>query len=372
MKKLILSGISIFAVMSSSAEAQDGKLYVGVDGFASFLGKEKSVGVPLELQNDFKTGTGFAGIVGYDFGQFRLEGEIGKHYHKPKNITVINDGGLGLVSGSAAGGKSNMTHYMANAVIDLESPLADIDIEPFIGAGLGVSNIAWNNMTTAGAALPYTHGSDNVFAYQAFAGFRVPISREVDISLKYRYLGSGDADRVDRLGGAFKSSYNSHDIVFGISYKFGVKEDTRAAKMPQPVTPAPQIVPDPTPVAEIAPSAPAPMPEANKGPYSIYFEWDSSFISSAAREVLRSAIIESDKVDQITIKVDGHADRSGPTGYNDNLSFERATAVREAMIANGVDVDKILIEGHGERMPEVATADGVRERHNRRVTIVLN
>ncbi len=91
-----------------------------------------------------------------------------------------------------------------------------------------------------------------------------------------------------------------------------------------------------------------------------------------ARDVIRKVIVESGKLDQNRLQVDGHAGRSGPNGYNDNLSFERATAVKEFMIANGVDATKILIEGHGEREPEITTDDGIRERRNRRVTIDLN
>lgn len=374
MKKLIIVGLSTVSLAGGNAQAQDGNIYAGLDGFASLLGTEKSDGSTLDVQNKFTFGGGFAGIVGYDFGQFRLEGEIGKHYHNAKSYTVNNAAGLGITSGNATAGKSNMTHYMVNAVIDIDGPFADKNIEPFIGAGLGLSNVAWNNMTARGNAAAYTHGSDNVFAYQAFAGFSVPVNENIDISLKYRYLGTNDANRTDRLGQAFKTSYDAHDFVLGFRYKFGARNDDRMAKMPQPLPAVAEKSPepDPTPVADIAPAAPAPAPVIDRGPYSVYFDWDSSFVDTNARDVIRKALVESAKADQIIIKVDGYADRSGPTGYNDNLSFERANAVKETLIANGVDKDKILIDGHGERSPEVETDDGVRERRNRRVIIQLN
>lgn len=376
---MVLCGVSAIALMGSAAYAQEnnGNVYVEIDGFISFLGTEKADGAVLQLQNKFKTGGGFAGIVGYDFGQIRLEGEIGKHYHLAETFTVTNDAGLGLTSGTAANGKSNATHYMINTIYDFDDGIGDTDFEPFVGAGLGLSSVAWNNFTAPGGGAPYTSGSDDVFTYQAFAGVRVPIASNVDLSLKYRYLGTSDADRLDSAGDAFRTSYNVHDVVVGITYKFGGKSNTQAAKAPQPVPvamaqPAPEPVPDPTPVANIAPAAPAPMPEVDRGPYSIYFDWDSSYIGTDAREILRQAIIESEKVEQITILINGHADRSGPNGYNDSISFKRATAVKETLIANGVAADKIIIDGHGERMPLVPTDDGVKERQNRRVTIELN
>ncbi len=377
MKKIILCGVAATALVGTSAQAQEGNWYGGLDGYLSFLGQEKSESNTHDIQNRYKTGGGFAGKFGYDFGQIRLEGEIGKHFNSAKEFTIVNDAGLGLSNGSATNGKANVTHYMMNAVLDLDDIVGSDAVEPFIGGGLGVADLALQNLTPAGSTLPYVNGSSTEFAYQAFAGVRVPLSDAVDASLNYRYMGTNDASLVDRLGANFNASYDVHDIVLGISYKFGVKKNDEMAKKPQPISVAQRPVqeaapvPDPTPVADIAPAAPAPAPVIDKGPYSIYFDWDSSYVSTAAREVIRKAIIESTKAEQITIQVDGYADRSGPTGYNDNLSFERATAVKETLIANGVSADKILIEGYGERMPEVPTDDGVREQKNRRVIIKL-
>ena len=364
--------------INAQAQEQSGNWYAGVDGFASFLGNERASRSNLNVLNDYKTGAGFAGIFGYDFGSLRLETEIGKHYNNLEQISVVTDTTLGLSSGSATGGKSDATHYMFNAVFDLDSVFDDLALNPFIGAGLGVSTLKLNGHATAGSQAYVLDSGENLLTYQAFAGLRTPLSDNVDLSLKYRFMGTNDADLVDRLSQTFSYTTDIHDVVVGITYKFGPKKNTRTAIRPDPITPAPAraTVPDPTPVAEIAPAAaaptPPPAPVIDKGPYAIYFDWDSSFISQDARQIIRKAMQESVKADQITIQVDGHADRSGPNGYNDNLSFERAKAVKEFIIANGIDASKILIDGHGERNPEVTTADGVREQRNRRVTIKLN
>ncbi len=377
MKKLFLGSISAIALIGTQTHAQEGNWYAGVDGYVSFLGSESATRADLNVLNAYNTGGGFAGLLGYDFGTLRLEGELGKHYNNLERLAVTTDATLGLASGTATGGRTHSTHYMFNAVIDLDELSGDMAFEPFIGGGLGVATVKLQQLAVA-AAPAYVNASDDALAYQLFAGVRTALSDNVDLSLKYRYMDTNDGDPLDRLGNSFKSSYNVHDVGLGLTYKFGAVKRDEVAKAPQPVAieprPAPEPRPDPAPVAEIAPAAPPPPPPPmiNKGPYSIYFEWDSAFVDMDAREVIRQAIIESGKIEQVTIQVDGHADRSGPNGYNDNLSFERATAVKEAMIANGVDEDMIMIEGHGERMPEVMTDDGVRERQNRRVTIILN
>jgi outer membrane protein OmpA-like peptidoglycan-associated protein len=67
----------------------------------------------------------------------------------------------------------------------------------------------------------------------------------------------------------------------------------------------------------------------------------------------------------------GHADRSGPTNYNQRLSERRAEAVKSALVREGVPGNIIQTSGRGENENLVATADGVREPRNRRVEIVF-
>lgn len=329
---------------------------------------------------NFKNGGGFAGIVGYDFGKMRLEAEIGKHFHTVGSFGINNDAGLGLAGTNATSGKSNLTHYMVNAVIDIENTFNNSNIEPFIGAGLGAATQKWSEMVVAGSALPYGGGSDTDLAYQAFAGLRVPVAESVDFTVKYRYLSKIDANMSDRLGGRFYASYDVHDFGVGLTYYFGAKKSNEMDKKPQPImTPVakPEPAPKPAPVVETPPApapAPAPMPkpiEINKGPYSVYFDFNSSAISSMASSTIKDAAMESEKADDIMIEVSGYADRSGADSYNDALARKRADMVRNALIAESVNGSTISITSYGENQNQVNTADGVKEDRNRRVVILL-
>ena len=77
------------------------------------------------------------------------------------------------------------------------------------------------------------------------------------------------------------------------------------------------------------------------------------------------------KGDFVKITLTGHADRSGPAGYNQRLSVRRANAAKAVLVQLGVDAKNITAIGKGETQPLVPTADGVREPRNRRVEIMF-
>jgi outer membrane protein OmpA-like peptidoglycan-associated protein len=110
--------------------------------------------------------------------------------------------------------------------------------------------------------------------------------------------------------------------------------------------------------------------------FVVYFEWDSSTLTSQASAVIDQAVANVSAREDCTtgtVTVVGHTDSSGQSAYNLRLSARRASIVAAALEARGIDASLITADGRGETELAVSTRDGVREPLNRRseVTIIV-
>lgn len=83
-------------------------------------------------------------------------------------------------------------------------------------------------------------------------------------------------------------------------------------------------------------------------------------------EVIKSVLAARPAAEIVVI---GHTDTVGELEANDALSAERATTVRDQLLAAGIPAASMEVAGRGEREPLVKTADGVDEPRNRRVEV---
>lgn len=110
----------------------------------------------------------------------------------------------------------------------------------------------------------------------------------------------------------------------------------------------------------------------SKGPFTIYFEFDSADIRGGkAGGALVKAMRAVKAHKPSSVVVVGHTDSAGRNAYNQKLAAKRAEAVRDALAVLGVDESLIDPVSVGESGQEKKTKDGVREDANRRVTIKL-
>ncbi|HEX9771506.1 MAG TPA: OmpA family protein [Kiloniellales bacterium] len=126
--------------------------------------------------------------------------------------------------------------------------------------------------------------------------------------------------------------------------------------------------PEPEPMAE---EAPPPAPEPPARDYLVYFDFDKTDIRVDAASILDRVVEAMATLGSNSISLTGHADRAGPSEYNQTLSVNRALAVREFLEAKGITTG-ISTSGKGETDPRVPTPDGVKEQENRRVEIRIN
>ncbi len=298
MRKYLLAATAAAAVVSTPAMARDGSVYVGIEGgilfpkdndadaFADFTTTQVPT-TPLAAAPadttyqdifgvDYKRGYDVDAIIGYDFGIFRLEGEIG--YKKSKvdkfeidnsdiaalNLALNRPSGTGdpLAPGLPAlsandfdlNGNIKVWSAMVNGLVDF----GDEDgLSFYVGGG-------------AGRARAKAFGdSDSAWAFQGIVGARYALSRNVDLGLKYRYFqtaklnfsedpiavnGNGDAVIVGTtpvvtttnavLFPDFEQKFRSHSLLASLTFNFGGRDEV--------------VAPPPPPVVEVAPPPPPP------------------------------------------------------------------------------------------------------------------
>jgi OmpA-OmpF porin, OOP family len=123
-----------------------------------------------------------------------------------------------------------------------------------------------------------------------------------------------------------------------------------------------------------APPPPPPPPPAAVAPptrvFTVYFGWNRSWVGPVGVEILKQAAAVYHAGGVVTVHVTGYTDTSGSAAYNQRLSQRRAWHVARILTHMGVPPRAMAVSGRGENDLAVPTPNGVREPHNRRVTVV--
>ncbi|MBA4010205.1 MAG: flagellar motor protein MotB, partial [Erythrobacter sp.] len=220
--------------LTTPAMARDGQWYIQGDG-GVMLVENQSIDVNDAEGNaaaDYDTGYDFGGLVGYDFGSFRLEAEAS---YRAADLSEVTGGSLGLANNPLATapggfttftgtrealGEINALSFMLNGLFDFGD---DDGVQGFVGGGVGVARVDMEGRVNANGPGVWDD-SDTGFAWQLLAGVRAPINDTWDVGLKYRYFRAPDINLVDPLGRDLTTSLTSHSILGSITYNFGGEE----------------------------------------------------------------------------------------------------------------------------------------------------
>ena len=365
MRKLAVVLALASTALASPALARDKSWYVGVEGGAMIVEDiHYDIGnVDRAGSVDHDYGWDVDGVVGYDLGAFRVEGEVG--YRRATIDTYRSSvatpafgaaGALGAVptgTFNGAGGSTSALSFMVNGLLDFGE---DDGVQGFVGGGVGVARVKERvGLNTYG---DFLDDSDTGFAYQGLAGVRAPLTDHVDVSIKYRFFTVDKVRLIDVSNAEYNGKFRSHSILGGLTYNFG---------SPTPPPPPPVETPPPPPPPVQAP--PPPEVVCSPGPFIVFFEWDKSDITPEAASILDNAVTQYQSCGNAQVMLAGHADRSGSASYNVGLSQRRADSVKGYLTAHGITDGVIQTQAFGESRPRVETADGVREVQNRRVEV---
>ncbi|NPV12278.1 MAG: OmpA family protein [Ignavibacteria bacterium] len=103
--------------------------------------------------------------------------------------------------------------------------------------------------------------------------------------------------------------------------------------------------------------------------YGVNFKKNSAEILQESLPVLQQVLEVLKSSSNINIRIEGHTDNVGSAEYNLKLSRERADAVKEFLIKNGIEQNRISVIGKGEEFPIADNETEIGRSLNRRVEI---
>jgi OmpA-OmpF porin, OOP family len=405
MRKLAIVVALSSTAIATPALARDGAWYVGGD-FGAMIVEDThfDVGTTEDaIIVDHEYGYDGAGFVGYDLGAFRIEAEVAYKRARIDEIeTVLALPGQNTPGRTtsqtflnAGGGNTTALSFMVNGLLDFGD---DDGISGFLGGGVGMARVNFNNQRAFSNQGAFLDDSDTRFAWQLLAGVRQAISDNVDVTVRYRFFNVSDLEMVGFGGRDMTTRLRTHSLLGGLTFNFGgaaPEPDMMTCPngtevlvgTPCPVPPQPMDrCPDGTmvPAGSACPAPPPPptprcpdgrevanVSQCTVGPFIVFFDWDRSEITPQAAAILDNAASQYQQTGNAQVVLAGHADRSGSDQYNVGLSQRRADNVRQYLAGRGIPDGSMRTEAFGESRPLVETADGVREPQNRRVEITF-
>jgi opacity protein-like surface antigen len=180
-------------------------------------GRLTQYGTSVSSPVDFDTGLAFDAAFGWAFNQYAaLDFETGFIGAKINNVP-------GYIS-------DNSRLYNVPLLVNftLSYPIPRTILVPYIGAGVGGSDMVFDTDQFGPSTADYVTGSENdvEFAGQVFAGLRFRFSRNFSLDLGYKYFATGDPTfsypNINAPGN-FNVGFRgvrTHSVLFGLVWKF--------------------------------------------------------------------------------------------------------------------------------------------------------
>mgnify|MGYP001261678048 CR=1 FL=1 len=104
----------------------------------------------------------------------------------------------------------------------------------------------------------------------------------------------------------------------------------------------------------------------------VLFDYDSAKLDSSAKIMLdaQSRFLRANT--DLNFIVEGHCDERGTREYNLALGEQRATAVRDYLVIQGIDPDRIKVISYGKEKPAVVGSNSMAWSKNRRAVTVID
>ena len=104
---------------------------------------------------------------------------------------------------------------------------------------------------------------------------------------------------------------------------------------------------------------------------TILFNVGKASFKDETDQVLQAMVAIFKEYPRANFAIEGHTDSSGSNSMNQALSERRANAVRDYLIANGINADRLTAKGFGEDNPIATNRTRAGRKENRRVEVKL-
>ena len=148
-------------------------------------------------------------------------------------------------------------------------------------------------------------------------------------------------------------------------------EGASAAAPTPPASPQIAALPAPTPPVATGPAPGSAEEFVIDVGDRVFFDTDKSDLQATARNTLERQAAWLQKNPNYTISVEGHCDERGTREYNLALGERRATAVKNYLVALGVDPNRIATISYGKERPEALGSNEAAWSQNRRGVSVI-
>jgi opacity protein-like surface antigen len=209
MIKRIIAVFAGLAGVVSPAVAQEGPYVAGAVGYTFPESIDSSVGLEAEIDGGYSV----IGAGGYHFEGFRVELEGS---YRTSSVGEARAAGLSV----EGDGDVSALSAMANVYFDPAVQLGPI--QPYIGAGAGISRFKAEDVEAVGVAgLGPVSASETGFAYQFMAGAGLRISEQATLTAGYRYFATPSIETtIDPLGSVEVDGLGLHSVEVGVRARF--------------------------------------------------------------------------------------------------------------------------------------------------------
>ena len=104
----------------------------------------------------------------------------------------------------------------------------------------------------------------------------------------------------------------------------------------------------------------------------VLFDYDSAKLDTSAKLLLDSQSRFLRANTDLNFIIEGHCDERGTREYNLALGEQRATAVRDYLVIQGIDPDRIKVISYGKERPAVVDSNSMAWSKNRRAVTIID